>query len=151
MKAKHALLFILLSVFWAGMMGGISFLEAPVKFMASSLTLSVGLDVGRHVFGMLNKVELVLGTLLLVLLILARPNRKIMVVSLLVLVSLLLESFWLLPVLDERALVIIAGGMPNGDSPHTWYVMFECVKLACLLMIGIIAFKEQKASIAIKA
>jgi hypothetical protein len=36
-------------------------MEAPVKFKAPSLTLSVGVDVGRTVFWALNRVEIVLA------------------------------------------------------------------------------------------
>ena len=49
---------IFLALIWLGMVLGISFLEAPVKFRAPTLTRSVGLDVGRHVFGFFNKVEI---------------------------------------------------------------------------------------------
>lgn len=38
---------VVVCLVWAGMVIGISFLEAPVKFMAPSLTRPVGLDVGR--------------------------------------------------------------------------------------------------------
>lgn len=43
---------------WTGMVLGISFLETPVKFTAPSVTLPIGLDVGLHVFGAFNKVEI---------------------------------------------------------------------------------------------
>jgi hypothetical protein len=51
---KYALIFI--EFIWAGMLSGRSFLEAPVKFTAPSITLAIGLDVGRHVFAVFNKV-----------------------------------------------------------------------------------------------
>jgi len=121
---------------WAGMIAGISFLEAPVKFTAPSLTLPIGLDVGRHVFGAFNKVEIVLGTILMLIVFLGKSPWLLKLPCFLVVILLILETFWLLPVLDRRALIIIAGQSPEGPSPHTWYVVFEGVKLISLITIG---------------
>lgn len=129
---------IVLSLIWAGMLLGISFLEAPVKFTAPSLTLSVGLDVGRHVFQAFNKVEIVFGTLALILLLrteLTFLNKSLFAT---ILIMLLLQCFWLLPALDERALIIIAGGTPVGESSlHNWYILFDTLKVIGLIVIGV--------------
>ena len=62
---------------WAGMVLGISFLETPVKFTAPSVTLPIGLDVGRHVFGMFNKVELAFVLIMVAILLYLRPRRSV--------------------------------------------------------------------------
>lgn len=134
----HQVSFILLPLVWAGMILGISFLEAPVKFTAPSLTFEVGLDMGRHVFGVFNKIEMILGLLLLALLITEKNSLRFVLICLVPLVLLGLQSFWLLPVLDERVLIIINGGIPQGHSPHQWYVIIELVKLIFLLTIGLL-------------
>ena len=136
-KTNHFFSLIIISLLWAGMIGAISFLEAPVKFTAPSLTLPIGLDVGRHVFGAFNKVEFVWGTLLLVVVLTGKMPIGIKLWSFLVAALLILECFWLLPVLDKRALAIIAGQSPEGSSPHTWYIVFDAVKLISLIVIGI--------------
>ena len=69
------MLLIAVCFVWAGMVLGISFLETPVKFTAPSVTLPIGLDVGRHVFGAFNKVEIVATLLICGLLIGMRPQR----------------------------------------------------------------------------
>jgi hypothetical protein len=46
---------------WLGMVLAISFLEAPLKFRAPGLQLTVGLSIGRIVFRALNVVEGRLG------------------------------------------------------------------------------------------
>ena len=135
-KLKYPYFFILITIMWAGMIAGISFLEAPVKFTAPSLTLPIGLDVGRHVFGAFNKVEIVLGTILMLIVFLGKSPWLLKLPCFLVVILLILETFWLLPVLDRRALIIIAGQSPEGPSPHTWYVVFEGVKLISLITIG---------------
>ncbi|KAG0274630.1 hypothetical protein BGZ95_009590 [Linnemannia exigua] len=47
---------------WLGANLAISFMEAPVKFMSPTPARRSLIDVGRHVFSALNKVEVVLAT-----------------------------------------------------------------------------------------
>jgi hypothetical protein len=144
---KNATIYIIILCFiWSGMLLGISFLEAPVKFTAPSLTLPVGLDVGRHVFQAFNKVEIVFGTLLLVLMLRSALSLINKLIFVLVAALLLLECIWLLPVLDERALIIIAGGVPENESPHNWYILFDALKVIALITLGVNAIKQLKAA-----
>ncbi len=138
---------ILLCLIWAGMLLGISFLEAPVKFTAPSLTLPVGLDVGRHVFQAFNKVEIVFGTLLFILIVRSKLSPIINILFAFVIFLLILESVWLLPVLDERVLIIIAGGVPEKESPHIWYVLFDAAKVISLITIGVANIKQLRKQI----
>lgn len=131
-----AVYIVILCFIWSGMLLGISFLEAPVKFTAPSLTLPVGLDVGRHVFQAFNKVEIVFGTLLLVLVIRSQLTLLNKLLFAFVSVLLVLECVWLLPILDERALIIIAGGIPENESPHNWYILFDALKVVALIILG---------------
>lgn len=132
----------MLVLVWAGMIAGISFLEAPVKFTAPSVTLAIGLDIGRHVFSAFNKVEIVFGTTLVLIMFLGCLPLKIKMTGLLTVCVLLLECVWLLPVLDKRAIAIIAGEQPEGASPHAWYVAFEGIKLITLLLAGYLGVKS---------
>ncbi|KAF9921546.1 hypothetical protein FBU30_008397, partial [Linnemannia zychae] len=47
---------------WLGANLAISFMEAPVKFLAPTPARRSLIDVGRHVFSALNKVEVILAT-----------------------------------------------------------------------------------------
>ncbi len=89
-----------LALIWLGMVFGISFLEAPVKFMAPSVTLEIGLDIGRYVFGAFNKVECVFGLVIAILLIIVRRKDLSMVPLGLAWLPLALQTAWLLPVLE---------------------------------------------------
>lgn len=144
MKIKSIDVLILAALLWAGMIAGISFLEAPVKFTAPSLTLPVGLDVGRHVFQAFNKVEIVFGTILLILIFAGHLALKIRILIFGILMLLALQCFWLLPILDERAIVIISGRTPAGESPHIWYIIFDALKLMGLLTSAILCLKEKR-------
>jgi hypothetical protein len=142
MKTRYIDVLIIICLLWAGMIAGISFLEAPVKFTAPSLTLAIGLDVGRHVFSAFNKVEIILCTLMIVLVFKAKLILRINVLLGIAGILLILQCFWLLPVLDERALIIIAGGVPEGSSPHVWYIVFDAVKLTVLISAAYYCLKE---------
>ncbi len=130
-----------LAFIWAGLVVGISFIEAPVKFTAPSLTLSVGLDVGRHVFAALNRAELLLALASVGLAWSARPRRSTWVAMGIVWSALLLQTTWLLPALDARAVLIIAGGRPTGSAMplHLLYGLAEGAKVIALLAAGWLA------------
>ena len=53
----NGLLLLMLGV-WLGMLLGISFMEAPLKFRAPNMTIALGLGIGQLVFSALNKVEI---------------------------------------------------------------------------------------------
>jgi hypothetical protein len=150
MKTKYLIGLVMLCWFWAGMIAAISFMEAPVKFTAPSLSLQVGVDVGRHVFGMFNKVELVLCSLLALLIILTKLPAKKIILSFIAALLLLLETSWLLPALDQRALKVIAGENIPATYHHILYVLFETVKLVGLLISGATFFNLSRQAAAQK-
>jgi hypothetical protein len=128
-----------LLLLWAGIVIGVSFLAAPAKFGAPSLTLPVALEVGREEFGVLNLVELVLLATGLALGALVRPARPVWGGLLLAGAIVLLQWLWLLPVLDARVETVIQGGTPPPAPWHTIYIVVECVKLLALLAAGWLA------------
>jgi hypothetical protein len=128
-----------LLLLWAGVVIGVSFLAAPAKFDAPSLALPVALEVGREEFGLLNRVELGLLAVTLILSLLARPRRIVWAGLLLAGLVVLLQWAWLLPVLDARVDAVIAGETPPPAPWHTVYVVVECVKLLALLGTGWLA------------
>ena len=137
-KSLPLKLSIFISLIWVGMILGISFLEAPVKFQAPSVTLQIGLDIGRLVFEVFNKVEITFALVLLVSVILYRPGAKRVLPFIIAAVVLAFESIWLLPVLDERAAAIIAGQTPPPSSHHTIYVVLELIKVFSLAVFALL-------------
>jgi hypothetical protein len=126
-----------LSYVWAGLVLGISFLEAPVKFTAPTLTRAVGLDVGRHVFRALNRVEVGAGAGLALLLPAADASTTLLVLGAAVLVVVGGQTLWLLPVLRGQAAAIIAGDVEETDGyAHLGYIFLEVGKVAALVAIG---------------
>jgi F0F1-type ATP synthase assembly protein I len=130
------LFIVIIACIWSGMLLGISFLEAPLKFQAPGISLALGLGIGRLVFHALNKIEIVFALWILALCFLVRPSGFIWSVFGIISAVLAVESLWLLPVLDERAQLIIEGKTPAPDSPHIYYVIGEALKVVLLIVLA---------------
>jgi hypothetical protein len=128
-----------LILLWAGVLIGVSFLAAPAKFGAASLSLPVAMDVGRQEFGALNLVEICFAIVTLALAALARPPRAIWLGLGAAALIVALQALWLLPVLDAPAETIIQRGMPPPARWHTLYILVEVLKLLALLGTGWLA------------
>lgn len=126
-----------LCLIWFGIVVGISIIEAPAKFSTPSLTREVALDVGRTVFGVLNKVELVIFGLLLVLACLRRRTLPGWIGIGALGAILLWQTLWLLPELGMRTELILSGVEPEPSYAHGLYAVLELVKLLLLLTLGI--------------
>ncbi|WKZ66773.1 MAG: hypothetical protein QY325_02350 [Flavobacteriales bacterium] len=121
---------------WVGFVCAISFMEAWLKFRAYGVTLPIGLGIGRLVFQALNRVEWALAVAVLADLLWRRvawPPRGLIVLPVLIL---FIQSLWLLPALDERALLAIHGHLPGPSHLHLLYVVGEVVKVAALVILG---------------
>ncbi|MEM9820559.1 MAG: hypothetical protein AAF985_05785 [Bacteroidota bacterium] len=120
---------------WIGMLLGISFVEAPLKFRAPNITLPLGLGIGRLVFAALNKFEigfsLVIGIWLFQQF--KSINFSLKVGLTLPILLVLLQTVWLIPILDVRAEQIIQGVDIEKSIHHLLYIVFEVVKLLLLL------------------
>ncbi len=143
MVSKRVIVFVCL--LWLGMILGISFLEAPVKFQAPSVTLSIGLDIGRSVFGMFNKVEIAFGIATLVLIVIIRQRLLETIPFVIVWTILILQTLWLLPYLDHRVELILQGQTPEDSVLHTVYIVMEMIKVASLAVYGfrnVLSFRD---------
>lgn len=136
MKFTHRL-HIIIPVLWLGFVLSISFMEAWLKFQAEGVTLVIGLNIGRLVFAALNKVELFFMIVLLISMfktqwLKTKKTLRNLLISLGVI--LIVQTFYLLPSLDQRAALIINGGEPSTSYLHMYYVFLEMLK-AILLSI----------------
>lgn len=128
---------------WFGMVLAISFIEAPLKFQAPGVTLPLGLGIGRLVFFALNKMEIVAAILLIFAFWRGRSNtRSETGLFGAILLILLLETVWLLPVLDARAELVISGTAPPFSNMHVVYIVFDAVKVIALLALGLVTVRH---------
>ena len=135
----------IISVFlWIGFVCAISFMEAWLKFSAPGVTIPIGLGIGRIVFSALNKVEWLLGLLIIGNLIVSK-NKLATFSNLLYFIPILLlvlQTFWLLPALDARAEIYIQGQIPPASTLHYYFVGIEIIKIGCLAIFGIKLFTK---------
>ena len=137
MKSCGRYLLILVPALWLGMVLAISMLEAPLKFQAPGITLALGLGIGRIVFAVLNRVEITLMLLTYAGLYMMAVRPRSFVLLHLLAIILLLQTFWLLPVLDTRALAIIQGNPPPESSLHLLYIGLEILKIVLLIATSV--------------
>lgn len=128
------------SLLWLGLLLGVSFLATPVKFMAPSLSLSVALDVGRQTFTVFNMIEALLSVTLVSLALTSRHSRP-MIVAVVMVVLVVLQRFWLLPVLDARVETILQGEQPPPSSLHEVYIAVDVVKLGLLSLAAVLTWR----------
>lgn len=130
---------------WFGFIGAISFMEAWLKFRAPGITLPLGLGIGRLVFNALNKVEWALLFIIIIDLFPVIRKNIIQFPTLLVLVIILLmQTFWLLPVLDHRAELHITNQAVTSSNFHFVYVGLELIKISTLIIFGYILLKKNQ-------
>jgi hypothetical protein len=133
------LAYILLPVFWAGLLVGVCFIATPAKFLAPSLARPVALDVGRATFTVWNDVEWLVLAMLVPPLLFA-PADRFTAVSTFVLGALLfIQSMILLPALNARVTVIQAGRRPAISLDHRTYIAIDSLKL---LILGAIVWRQ---------
>lgn len=122
---------------WFGMVGAISFIEAPLKFRAPNITLALGLGIGKIVFQMLNRIEIVFSVLMLISFFLARPAQSfVLYIFGAIFLLLILQTVWLLPLLNARAEQIIAGTTAPPSNTHLIFIAFEVLKFLLLFVLG---------------
>jgi hypothetical protein len=135
---------IVATFLWIGFVCAISFMEAWLKFRASGVTLPIGLGIGRLVFNALNKVEWIIGLVILINLIFSKDSvfnfqNTIYFVILIILIT---QTIWLLPALDSRAELHIQNQIVPASNLHFYYVGMEILKVICLTIFGILNFKN---------
>ncbi len=127
---------VFIALLWLGMIVGISFVATPLKFQAPSVTLGIGLDIGRLTFGVFNKIEICLAAVMALLILLGKKMDKSVLTLGIVYLSLALQTFWLLPDLLDRIQMVIQGQQPQASALHSIYVGLEILKVLALSVYG---------------
>lgn len=143
MILSSLILSIAFTFIWSGLIIGISFMEAWLKFQAPNVTMPIGLGIGKIVFGTLNKVEWALTILISICFIVQKTAINSNCISFFVVLILLLlvQSIWLLPKLDSRADDYINGKSVVPSNLHLYYIFLEFIKLVLLIIAGILQIK----------
>ncbi|QFU90349.1 hypothetical protein [Amycolatopsis sp. YIM 10] len=124
---------------WLGMVLGISFLEAPLKFRAPGVTVPLGLGIGRLVFAALNRIEVVLAVAVWAALLLGSRSTGALVATGAVSVVLLVQLVAVRPALTRRSDRVLAGEDGPRSRAHLVYIGLEVLKAAGLIALGALA------------
>ncbi len=146
MNKNIAIAITMLTFLWVGLLCGISFLEAPLKFQAPGITLELGLGIGKLVFGALTKIEMSITALIIAGLIILKPVRKQWIFYIIAFIIVAIDNAVLMPILDARIDLITSGTTPPASDAHWWYVGLEAIKLISLITAGIIFLKSRLQS-----
>lgn len=123
---------------WLGLIIGISFLEAPLKFQAPGITIELGLGIGRLVFFAMNIAALTLIVILTVAMIRPRASRLQWGLLFGLWAVLLTEVLIIRPPLNARTDALLAGQDTAGSLWHYFYIAADST-LFVLLIIFMVA------------
>ncbi|MCM2578388.1 hypothetical protein [Streptomyces meridianus] len=124
---------------WLGLVLGISFLEAPLKFRAPGVTVRIGLGIGRLVFRALNAAEVVLAAVVAAAVAAGGPSLAVTVFTVVAAVVLTAQLAVVRPRLNRRSDRVLTGEHLPRSRGHLYYVALEAAKVAALTGLGISA------------
>lgn len=133
---------LILPVLWIGMVGAISFIEAPLRFQAPGITIPLGLGIGRLVFLALNIAE---AALLIALTLLSFwPSERRVSVARRVWWAALAAVFFakilvVRPPLNARTDLVLQGADPGQSPWHYVYIACDLVTLVLLVVSAVFA------------
>lgn len=145
MSTKTQLAFsyiFIISILWIGFILALSFLEAPLKFKAPSVTVPIGLEIGHLVFHALNRIEWVFAGLVLLNVFLTSAKLETFLVTIIVAGIFLSQSWLLYGFLDQRTLAIIDGQTVASAPYHIYYIVLEVFKLIGLSFLVYFQLKD---------
>lgn len=154
-KTSHAprwarSMMLIIPAIWVGLIIGISFIEAPLKFTAPGITIPLGLGIGRRVFLAMNIVEVLLGLLLLIALIsLWRNHRhqelpnifKMQLWTFAALALLMVKTVIIRPLLAVHTDRVLTGTFEGGSTTHYYYIGVEAVLFVVLILLLVAAMR----------
>ncbi len=127
---------------WLGLVIGISFIEAPLKFQAPGITIPLGLGIGRLVFFAMNLVEILLFILLLLGTVKRGTDRLWNWGVAAAGFILLLKTAAIRPGLSQRTDAVLAGTSEGGSLWHYAYIGAECLLTATLVTLMVMAVRR---------
>ncbi|MFJ4845744.1 MULTISPECIES: hypothetical protein [unclassified Streptomyces] len=136
MNAAAVLVQIAAVFLWLGMVLGISFLEAPLKFRAEGITLPLGLGIGRIVFRALNRVEVALAVCAASATAADVPGPVAIAAGAVAAAVLAVQLTAVRPTLNRRTARVLAGEQVPRSRTHLVYVALEGAKVLALAVCG---------------
>jgi hypothetical protein len=139
-SSLRRLVFAVVCLLWAGIVLGVSVAET-VKFHVPTLSRSAAFDVGRTVFHVSQRLQLLPLGMALASGAAGRISRAAWGCLTAAVLALLVQTVWLFPALEARAQTLIAGSVPVGHSPHAAYATLEVLKVLALVAAAVLVLK----------
>ncbi|MGW9157551.1 hypothetical protein [Microbacterium sp. NPDC055665] len=134
---------LLLPAFLLGAIIAISFLEAPLKFLAPGVTIPIGLGIGRLVFTALNVLAGVVLILLTAVSVRARTGRATLSILGAIWLLYLVEVSVIRPVLNQRSDLVIAGAAAPGTNwAHYAYIAADVSLVGLLIALIVVTVRK---------
>lgn len=114
-----------LAIIAASLVAALSFVATPVKFAASDVPLGHLLAVGRVTFRASLACE---AAILVPLILVATGASRLMVAAAAVVLA--LQWLALMPTLDARTAVVMAGDAVGPSSLHGWWIAADLLRIA---------------------
>ncbi|WP_282846827.1 hypothetical protein [Microbacterium oxydans] len=134
---------LLLPAFLLGAIIAISFLEAPLKFLAPGVTIPIGLGIGRLVFTALNVLAGVVLLVLTFVSVRARAGRGPLMILGGIWLVFVVEVALIRPVLNRRSDLVIAGSeAPGTDWAHYAYIAADLTIVALLVSLIVVTARK---------
>ncbi len=136
---------LVLPAIWIGLIIGISFIEAPLKFTAPGITIPLGLGIGRRVFLAMNVTEVALAIVLLIALSSLWRSNKLQAISnfstirlytFISVAMLVLKTAIIRPLLAVETEAVLAGTSAGGSATHYYYIGVEAILFIALLFLA---------------
>lgn len=141
-RSAARIVFPILMAVWAGTIIGVSLISTPVKFQAPSLSMPVGLEVGRYTFRLFANLELGFLIAVIVTAGIVRPRSFTVLALAAVAVQLLMQRLWLLPELDRQVAQILSGSPIAFSASHWVYAAFDVCKPTLLIIATAVEYRS---------
>ncbi len=129
----------------AGIIIGLGFVAAAVKFTAKKPDLLDLLDVGRVQFGALHQVEWLLVPLSCGLV--ALGGRRNQIVAGAAFGLLVIKTLFIQPALHQHMVSRLEGKPISGSSPHLEYLIISLLMVICLLFLSLSGTRHNDANL----
>ena len=129
------------TILWLGFVAALSFVKTPARFSLEDVPREYILAVGNKVFHALNTAEMLFGSITLFGLLLGNWPRTCRFVGFALLGILVIQTWLLFGVLDERTLAQIRGEEVTPSNWHGVYVGLEILKVLLLTIFAVLQIK----------
>ena len=133
--------FVVIAGMWAGVVLGVSSVATPAKFLAPSITLPVALDIGRATFRVSMLIEFGLAIALVAAGAFAFGCGGKTQLAAAILLALTVQRLGLLPGLDARTTLVMAGNPPPSSWHHLAWIVADAARFLLLLGLCIAALR----------